>query len=242
MSYILEICVAGKTIEVCKYYTYRSHIKGEKRAKKERPTREAQMKVNLRKAEKEVRRLMNENFEDGDLLLRLDFFRRPVDSAEMQELISDALGKMKKAVKKAGINMKYIYVKEVGPRGGRHIHAVISKIDTEIIRKCWPHGGIHIDPLNSGGQYRKIAAYFMKYAARTEETEGKLIGKRWYPSRGLRRPKVIKKAISAKKFREQIKKVEGYHLEKDTVVSGISEFTGYAYFSYTLLKREGGYG
>ena len=240
MSYMLEICVAGKTIEVCKYHTYRNHIKGEKRAKREKPTKEAQRKVNLRKAEKDLRRLMNENFKDGDLLLRLDFSKRPAGSVEMQEYVSEAMGGMKKKAKKAGIDMKYIYVKEVGPRGGRHIHAVVSKVDTETIRKCWPYGGIHIDPLNSGGQYRKIAAYFMKYAARTEETEGKLIGKRWYPSRGLRRPKIIKRVISAKKFREQVKKVDGYYLEKETVVGGISEFTGYAYFSYTLLKIEGG--
>ena len=240
MSYILEICVAGKTIEVSKYYSYRTHIKGERRAKKEKPTKEAQMKVNLRKAEKTLRGLMNENFEDGDFLARLDFYKRPSGSEEMQKLISDALGDMKKKVKRAGINLRYIYVKEVGPRGGRHIHVMMTKIDTEIIRKCWPHGGIHIDPLNSGGQYRKIAAYFIKYAKRTEETEGKLIGKRWYPSRGLRKPKIIKRVISAKKFREQVKKVPGYYLEKDTLVSGISEFTGYAYFSYTLLKQEGG--
>lgn len=240
MSYILEICVAGKTIEVSKYYSYRTHIKGERRAKKEKPTEEAQMKVNLRKAEKTLRGLMNENFEDGDFLARLDFYNRPSGSEEMQKLISDALGDMKKKAKKAGINLNYIYVKEVGPRGGRHVHVMMTKIDTEIIRKCWPHGGIHIDPLNSGGQYRKIAAYFIKYAKRTEETEGKLIGKRWYPSRGLRKPRIIKRVISAKKFREQVKKVAGYYLEKDTLVSGISELTGYAYFSYTLIKQEGG--
>ncbi len=143
-------------------------------------------------------------------------------------------------MKRGGAVLNYIYVKEVGPRGGRHIHAVMSKVDTDVIRECWPHGGIHIDPLNSGGQYRKIAAYFLKYAARTEETEGKLIGKRWYPSRGLKKPKVIKRTISAKRFREQVKKVDGYCLEKDTLVSGISELTGYAYFSYTLLKQGGG--
>lgn len=240
MSYMLEICVAGKTIEICKYYTYRAHIKGEKRAKKEKPTKEAQKRVNLRKAEKELRRTMNENFEDGDLLVRLDFSQRPAGSAEMQALISSAMGSMKKKAKKAGVDLKYIYVKEVGPRGGRHVHVMMTRVGTEVIRKCWPHGGIHIDPLNSGGQYRKVAAYFVKYAARTEETEGKLIGKRWYPSRGLKRPKVIKRAISAKKFREQPKKKEGYYLEKETVVSGISEFTGYPYFSYTLLKQEGG--
>ena len=78
MPYIEEVCVAGKTIEVNKYYSYRHHSKGEKRGKKENPTSEAQKKVNQRKASKELRRLMNANFEDGDLLVRLDFFKEKV--------------------------------------------------------------------------------------------------------------------------------------------------------------------
>ena len=238
MPYIEETCEAGETIEVNKYFTYRIHTKGEKRAKREKPTVDAQKRVNQRKAEKDLRRLMNTNFRDGDLLIRLDFAnaREITSSAQMQDKISKALRKMKRKAAADGIELKYIYVKEMGKRGGRHIHLMITRVSTELIRECWPHGGIHIDPLYSGGQYRKIAAYFVKYAAKTEETEGKLIGKRWYGSRNLERPKVTKKIIKSGHFREIVRKVQGYVLEKDTLQSGISDFTGFKYFSYTLIR------
>ena len=240
MPYIEEICVAGKTIEVHKYYSYRHHSKGEKRAKKEKPTSEAQKKVNQRRAAKELRRLMNHNFVDGDLLVRLDFFKAvfPLSSTQMQKLISKCIRKLQGKFRKVGKELKYIYVKEVGPRGGRHIHMVMSKCDTDLLRECWPHGGIHVDPLISGGQYEKIAEYFIKYAAKTEETEGKLIGKRWYASRNLVRPVPKKRIISANAFRKNIKEIDGYNVDKNSICSGVSDTTGYEYFSYTLIKAD----
>ena len=236
MPYYLEICVAGRTMEISKYYTYRYHAKGMPRGKKIDKTSEAQKKVNQRKAEKELRRIMNTNFQDGDLLVRLDFHNRPAGSAEMQDIISDAIKKMRENLRKKKIQFKYVYVKEVGPRGGRHIHMLISKIDTDIIRKAWPHGGIHIDPLYTIGKYGQIAAYFIKYAARTEETEGRLIGKRWYHSLNMEKPKIIKKIISANEFRKEPKKVEGYELDKNSERSWISEFTGYEHYTCTLMR------
>lgn len=238
MPYIEEVCVAGKTIEVSKYYSVRYHTQGEKRAAKENVTLEAQKKVNQRRAAKELRRLMNENFQDGDLLIRLDFHnaKEVKGSEEMQEIMKKAIRKLRTEFRKEGRELKYIYAKEVGPRGGRHIHMMMSKCDTDVIRRCWPHGGIHLDPLISDGQYRKVAEYFVKYAARTEETEGRLLGKRWYASRNLTRPKVRKRVISANKFRKGIKKLEGYTLEKDSIREGISDWTGFEFFSYTLIK------
>ena len=240
MPYIEEICVAGNTIEVSKYYSYRHHTKGERRQTKDEPTSEAQKKVNQREAAKKLRRLMNTNFRDGDLLVRLDFFREqsPDGSNQMQSMMQKFIRKLRAEFKRLGKELKYIYVKEIGRRGGRHVHMVMSKCDTDILRKCWPHGGIHVDPLISNGQYRKIAEYFIKYAAKTEETEGKLIGKRWYASRNLERPKVKKRIVSAHSFRRQVKNIDGYFLEKDSLHFGISEETGFEYFSYTLIKAD----
>lgn len=245
MPYIEEICVAGKVVEVSKYYSYRYHQKGEKREPKENLTSESQKKVNQRKAERTLRRQMNANFVDGDYLIRLDFYKRPAGSKEMQALIAAFLRKLRDVLKKQGMEIKYIYVKEVGPRGGRHIHLMLTKCDTELIRKLWNHGGIHIDPLNSDGQYGKIASYFVKYASRTEETEGRLIGKRWYSSHNLIKPTIVKKVIHANEFREEIKKTykkaieDGeYYLDKDALRSGISDETGYGYFTYTLIRTE----
>lgn len=238
MPYMEYFIVAGKVTEVVKSFTYRVHTQGEKRAEKEELTSEAQKRVNLRMAERKMRWSMNANFQDGDFLVRLDLskIKFPFSNDMIQVCMEKFLRKLRTGFKKAGDELKYIYVKEIGPRGGRHIHMVMNKCDTDLIRKNWSYGGVHIDPLNSGGQYRKIAAYFIKYAAKTEETEGKLIGKRWYPSRNLKKPKIYKRVIRAGHFRAQIKEKPGYYLDKDTVQHGISNFTGFEYFSYALIK------
>ncbi len=239
MPYMEEICVAGDTIEINKYYAQKYHGKAEgKREKKKKKTSAAQKKVNLRKAIKLLRRLMNANFIDGDYLIRLDFAKVyfPDGSNDMQKYMTLALRELRKLFKKNQMTLKYIYVKEVGPRGGRHVHMMMSKCDLDFLCKAWPYGGIHVDPLHTHGQYRKVAEYFGKYAEKTEETEGKIIGKRWYPSRNLDKPEVKKRIISSTNFRKNIKDIEGYYLEKESTYSGISEWSGYEYFSYTLVR------
>lgn len=237
MPYIEEVCVAGQTVEVTKYYSFRVHTKGEKRQASGDATSEAQKKINQRRAGIKLRRLMNNNFRDGDYLIRLDFHEvHPNTSEEMQTLTSNFIRRLKREYQKTGIDLKYIYVKELGSRGGRHIHLLVNQNSPDLIRRCWGYGGIHIDPLISNGQYRKIAEYFIKYASKTEETEGKLIGKRWYASRNLIPPKVRKKVITSNTFRNKVKLLKGYYLDADTERYGISETTGYEYFSYTLIK------
>lgn len=239
MPYIKEVCVAGDTIEVEKYYSVRWNCKGEKREKRTEQTPEAVKRINQRIAGKNLRRLLNNNFQDGDLLIRLDFHKvHPKDSEEIQKYITKAIRKMKAEFAKTGNEMKYVYVKEVGPKGSRHIHMVVNKCSTDLLVKCWPYGGIHIDPLNTNGQYSKIAEYFIKYASKTEETEGKLIGKRWYASRNLKKPTVKKTVIKANRFRQAIKVPKGFYLEKESFRSGVSELTGFEYLSYTMIKAK----
>ena len=237
MPYIEEVCVAGSTVEVSKYYSYRVHTKGEKRLSSDKETSEAQKKINQRRAGIKLRRLMNNNFEDGDYLIRLDFHEvHPETSEEMQSLMSNFIRRLKREYQRTGVDLKYIYVKELGKRGGRHIHLMVNQNSADLIRKCWGYGGIHIDPLITNGQYRKIAEYFIKYAAKTEETEGKLVGKRWYASRNLVPPKVRKRVIASNTFQNKVRVLNGYYLDEDTERHGISESTGYEYFSYTLIK------
>lgn len=237
MPYIEEVCKAGLTIEVTKYFTFRTHGKGVKRSPNQDKTPEAMKKVNQRRAGIRLRRLLNTNFQDGDYLVRLDFHKwKPLDSIEMQHMIATALRRLKRIYQKEGIPLKYVYVKEVGSRGGRHIHMVINRSDTEVLRKWWEYGGIHIDPLNTEGQYAKIAEYFIKYAYTTEKTEGKLIGKRWYASQNLKEPEIRKKVIKAETFKPVTRDKKGYFLDKSSVKYGISEVTGYEYFTYTLIK------
>lgn len=243
MPYVKEVCVAGNICEVRKYFTFKAHGTGAKRDKKKTPTPESVERSNLRRAETKLRRLMNHNFKDGDYLVRLDMSKdKNTTNEDMTKAMQNFIRKMGRRFEKAGHKMKYIYVKEIGKKGGRHIHMMINKCDVDWIRICWTHGGVHIDPLYSNGQYGKIAAYFIKYSKKTEETEGKLIGKRWYSSRTVIAPPVRKTVIKSNSFSKKIRVPKGWFLEADSEAYGISEKTGYEYFEYTLhrLKDRGG--
>lgn len=236
MPYIREICKAGKIVEVIKYHTYKYNRKGENHSEKKNKTTLCQIKVNMRAALKKLRRLMNANFQDGDYLTTLDFKPEyaPAGSVEMQEYMSEFLKKLRKEYKKAGLILKYIYVKEVGKRGGRHIHMIHTKCEIEILRKCWIWGGIHVDPLWTDGQYEDIAKYFLKYADKTIETEGAQLGKKYYPSKNLEKPKVDKEVIEKHDtFNTHIMDKAGYYLDKSSVTEGVTE-EGYRVFRYYL--------
>ena len=145
MPYIKEICVAGRILEVRKYHTLRYNCKGEKREGRYRQTCECQQRVNQRKAERTLRRLMNTNFTDNTgMLVTFTYFprNRPKDSKQMQVDMRNCLKKMRKIFKDKGIPLKYIYVKELGKRGAAHIHMMMSICTPQELKQCWTKGGI----------------------------------------------------------------------------------------------------
>lgn len=241
MPYIIEICRTGKIIEVAKYHCARWNCKGEKRQRKRTETIKAQEKVNQRLAAKTLRRLMNNNFTDSTgYLITLDYRKelRPAGSAAMQDDIKAFMRLLRKEYSRQNYVLKYIYTKEIGPRGANHVHMMLSNCDnvTDVLRRCWKKGGIHIDPLTSDGQYEGISNYFVKYADKTIETEGRLVGKRYYCSRNLIRPEPIKHIVkNVDTYYENIKPVKGYYVEKPSIISGVTQ-AGFGYFAYMLHK------
>ena len=242
MPYIKEICMAGKILEVRKYYTLRYNCIGERRGARCKHTCECQAKVNLRNAERTLRRLMNANFtDDTGMLVTLTYLpkNRPGNSVQMQSDMRNFLKKLRKVFKAGNMILKYIYVKELGKRGAAHVHMLMSVCDVRKLRECWNKGGVCVKPLYSDGDYSDIARYFIKYSADTEKVEGKLIGKRWSASRNLKQPIVIKKIVKANTFNQRIPEKKGYLLDPTSVAEGYTEF-GYRYFSYTMRRIEKG--
>lgn len=242
MPYMYRKVTAGKVVEIEKYHCARYNCKGEKRRDKKNVSVKAQQKVNIRQSTRKLRWTLNENFEDGDLWVELDYRKelRPKDSREMQEHMTDFLKLLRKEYDSQNSRLKYVYCKEIGKMGAAHIHMVINHCNniTNILRRCWTKGGIHVDPLYTDGDYSKIAEYMHKYADKTIETEGKLIGKRYYPSKGLRQPKVEKEPVAkVNTYYECVKEEKGYYIIKDSVLSGVTE-AGYGYFSYWLHKTK----
>jgi hypothetical protein len=248
MPYIIEVVEAGKTVEVMKYYSSRYGKKGIKRGKRKALTKEEQRKVNKRAAEKKLRRIINENFGEGDTHLVLDYRkdRKPDGKKRMRADANDFLKEMRKLYKRKGIPFKYIHVMEIGKKGARHHHLVINtpeEISQREIVRCWKgRGRTHHNPLDDSGQYAKLASYLIKQSDGMLGDPEALQGKRWNASRNLRKPKILRKEpIKDKGWYNRIarlpKKLEkSYYLDGDSVHEGIHEKTGYTYFSYTFVK------
>ncbi|MDO4284101.1 MAG: hypothetical protein Q4C60_02085 [Eubacteriales bacterium] len=240
MPYIREECRAGRTLEICKYHSARYGKPGT-RGERRGSSTEAMRAANARKSEKELRRALNANFRDGtDALITLSWRRgkEPAGSREAvreMQLFFRGLGR---DYKKAGKVLKYAYTLEIGARGSRHAHAVISSADLQEITGRWKKGAVNVVPLHSGGQYAKIAAYFVKYSIRTEKTEGRKIGRRFYASKNLIRPQARKEIVQARTFSERIRPRAGYYLDGESVRAGICEITGQPYIAYTYIMEQ----
>ena len=249
--YLLSVTRAGRTIEIEKYYTYRFGPKGGKRGKRRRPMTEVQRRANNRQAERKLRRLVNANFGPGDLHVVLSYARKKGEPyrtrEEMRKDADSFLRNLRKAFRKAGMVLKYIHVMEVGEKGARHHHLIISHIDSRIIQACWGGlGRVLISPLDGSGQYRKLAEYLVKYSNRTVGTDAALMGKRWSCSRNLTRPEPERTVVSERKFFRSEAKVPAalagkYYVDQETVEKGVYG-DGYGYFRYTLVEYGTGNG
>lgn len=251
MPYVERITKAGKTIEIERYFTSRYKKKGIERGDKVKPTKEEQKKVNTRQAERKLRILMNANFGDGDYHLVLDYIRKKGQpdrtKEQMRRDIDIFLREARKEYKKAGLELKYIHVMEIGDKGARHHHLVINRIDTKILQRCWykaheGHTRIKVFPLDDTGQYAELAAYFIKYTDKHRISgDGALQGKRWNPSKNLYRPEPEYRVVTDREwFKAEAREIKGYYVDKNSISKGVHspEYYGYGYFRYTLIKIE----
>ena len=161
---------------------------------------------------------------------------------EMKEDIRKFLRGMRKDCKDRGIELKYIHVPEIGEKGARHHHLVINKVDTDIISKNWKWGFFGVRPLDSSRNWRRLAAYLLKYSCKAIGTEFELSGKRWNASRNLIHPVPTVTVITKRDYFKQVpvipRKYRGkYEVDKETIESGeeSSEYD-YGYFRYTLVR------
>lgn len=247
MPYVESVCRAGRTIEIERYYTARYGQKGQTRSQRVKPTEEEQKKINLRQAEKKLRRLINGNFSPGDYHVVLSYQRNKGDPHRTPEEMRDDIGKflrqLRTVYRQRGKELKYIHVMEVGAHGARHHHLVINAFEVSGIQKCWPHGRIHVNPLDNTGNYKELAAYLIKYSSRTIDTEDRLQGKRWNASKNLVHPVPKVKVISDRAFFKTEASVPyryrgKYQIDKNSVSVGVNnpEYSGYGYFRFTLVQ------
>ena len=244
MSYIEKTVIAGKTEEVCRYYSIRTGgVPEGKRRRRLDPTPERIERANMRHRTDKLRQLMNANFNDNDFWSMTLTYRKDEEPKSIRQLRDDAadfVKRLRKCARLFGTDLKYIYVMGAG-KHRRHIHITVNALpDMAIFAGCWIHGHVSMTRLYSDGQYRDLADYYIKNAQETKEQEielGEKPGRMYIPSQNLIKPIEKKKIITAKTFREEPRAKKGYHIEKDSVWNGYT-LTGYPMLRYTLIKED----
>lgn len=243
MSYIEKVVIAGKTVDVSRYYSIRTGgVPEGKRRRKLDPTPERIEKANMRHRTDKLRQLMNANFTDKEFISMTLTYRKgeePESIRQVRQDASDFVKRLRKCARLFGVNLKFIYVIGAGMHR-RHIHITVNALpDLAILTGCWIHGHASMTPLYSDGQYRDLADYYIKNAKETKEQEIKLEeqpGQMYVCSRNLTKPTVTTRIISSKTFREEPQAKKGYYVEKESVWNGYT-LAGFPMLRYTLIKE-----
>ena len=237
MPYMKSVCRAGKTKEIAKYYTRRYQPEERRRRPKENKTTEVQRLINDRQTERKLTRIMNANFDDSSWYITFSYVKenRP-DIETLKRHKRKLLSDLRKIYKAQGQELKYIETAEIGERGATHLHMVINDIDIRKVKKLWSYGYVKAVPLESSGQYRKLASYFIKYFQKTRGMSNQIQKKAYNCSRNLIRPEPTKKVMRGKDFKKEIKVPKGWYLDKESVIEGINA-DGYEFFIYTLIEE-----
>lgn len=244
MSYIEKVVIAGKTVDVSRYYSIRTGgVPEGKRRRKLDPTPERIEKANMRHRTDKLRQLMNANFNDNDFWSMTLTYRSGEEPESIRQVRTDASDFVKRLRKCAALfesELKFIYVIGAG-KHRRHIHITVNALpDMAIFAGCWQHGHVSMTRLYSDGQYRDLADYYIKNAKETKEQEfekGEKPGQMYVCSRNLTKPKVTTRVITAKTFREDPQTKKGYYVEKESVWNGFT-LTGFPMLRFTLIKEK----
>lgn len=160
--------------------------KHERRADREKVTKDQIRRQNQKNKENRVRRTIQLNFRPGDWWITLKYprgTRKPIE-----DVIGDFRGfvkTMRKRYKRAGQDLKYIYRVEIGSRGGIHMHVVMNRLNDPkgdlILSDAWtrargmtpiedmledglcPADGLaHLDHVRAVGNGKELAEYLVK--------------------------------------------------------------------------------
>ena len=229
--------------------------KGEKRQSKKEVTLEQIAKQNQRNRENRMRRLIKENFEEGDLWVGLQY---PEGTRKaLEEVVKDLrrfLAKMRRRYKKLGVPFKFVVRYDIGKRGGLHVHVLFNR-EREgphpdlLAKSCWPHGPLNYKTIYEKGGYAKLANYITKMPE-DDEIQGQMslfskkeqkVLLKYSTSRNLVRPKPEVKTYKNRTMKKIIdhgpKATEGFYIDKNSIVQGINPYTGMSYLYYIEYRN-----
>ena len=237
-------------------YAGRYGAKGEKRAKKVKPTPEQIKKQNQTNRVNRLRRLIKANFKVGDIWATLKFKKGTrVTVEQLRKCVKKFTDYLKYRYNKIGQAFKWICRKEIGKRFGVHVHFIINRFDSgntdKLIKAAWKHAGgysVNYEFLYEEGGYEDLAEYIVKQPDSQEDDnqlslfpeEERKQFKTYSCSRNLIRPEPEVKEYRNRTVRKLIENgpvaTPGYYIDKNSIYSGINPYTGMSYYRYTEYR------
>ncbi len=240
--------IAGKTVEIrrawidmgARYQPPKRRglrVKGKTSLKK--------LQANEQEAIRQLARLINCNFGQGDMWITLRYddetlAAMPADQEERQEagkaFLRRFLRKYGDRCRKEGRKLRYISTTSVKAASSQeparlHHHIIMERMDYERLCELWPCGAAYISYriMDGRGDYTGIARYM---CANAGEPRGK---KRWSCSQGLNKP-VYTEPVPVHDL--DIKVPRNGWVEENWVQYSAESGTGSAYLRYVRLPKQ----
>lgn len=207
--WVVRTYEAGAVGEKTKFF-----VPGKRPIGKDRRREKSEIKKqeqNEYSSQKSLARTINANYHAGDILLGIDYsdsglrkifaalYRseeyKLADDEQKRDMEYDAadhaavlyLRRLKRELKKDGIEMRYILVTsdmdvDTGERVRVHHHLIVNKEARDKLVDKWGLGSVDIKPLSEQGDYTPLAEYLLKQVRRIENA------KKYTSSRNLIRP------------------------------------------------------
>ena len=220
----------------------------EKRGKRKKATPEQVKKQNEYNRQKQLRRVIKENFTTNDYWITLTYQRGHV--LELEEAVKHRqkfLRIVRQEYAIRGHTLKWIGRTERGKRGAVHHHLILNRIaDTDIIvsvawKKIKESGRAKMELLYEKGQFKDLAAYITK-ADDVDENGDSVTRSNYSRSRNLVIPEPEIRRTSLKKILFEPEPAPGYYIDKDSICQGINIVTGREYLHYIEIRIKGGGG
>ena len=231
MRVVKETAVAGRTIYRAIKVSSGDHR--EPRKGKRNITPEAVRKNNDRLAIRNLTLLMNANFDSGSTHCTLTYENAP-DPERAKKDLRNFIARLRTRFRKTEQDLKYIVTTEYQNKRIHH-HIIVNTLDLEMVSDCWGKGFVRSTRLDSKGNYKKLAEYFIK---ETKKSAGGGTKRRYAASRNLFRP-VIKRqdAKPSELFEEDPKPVKGYYIDRESFRRFRHPVTGLEHMEYIMIAE-----
>lgn len=239
---------SGNVIEKTQFYVGERKVRSDRR---KGSSSRAKMEANRTAAVRLLARTINCNWTQGDLLLTLEYDEPhlPQNTAESDKLAALFWRRLSRELKRVGVKVRGFWLtadkeERTGDQARLHVHAVLSSEGTEIkweeetgqflsckigtreLSELWGLGGVHVEPLRAQDDYTPLAIYLLRQAAEAPD------GKRWHPSRGLKKPVIESERMTA--YPRELRAPGGACVHE---IGHYDEETGSHYIRYTRKHK-----